>query len=47
MKRIILAIAALMLLSPATAQIRIGKRGQLAASLESNSIYYVDDSKIG
>lgn len=47
MKRILLLLVAVFAISSLSAQIRIGKRGQLAASLESNSIYYVDDSKIG
>lgn len=46
MKRIVFLIVALFALSSLSAQIRIGKKGQLAASLESNTIYYVDDSKI-
>lgn len=46
-RRIILLAAAMGILSlPAIAQIQLGK-GQLSGSLESNSIYYMKDKKVG
>ncbi len=43
----ILAATATLVAFESQAQIRIGKNGQLTGSLESNSIYYVEDKKIG
>ena len=38
----------LVAVTSASAQIQLGKNGgQLAASFETNSVYYVDDSKLG
>lgn len=45
MKRLALIFAAFAFVANASAQIKIGK-GQLAGSFESNSIYYVEDSKL-
>ncbi len=47
MKRIVLLFVAVATLSNLSAQVRIGKKGQLAGSFETNMIYYVDDSKVG
>lgn len=47
MKRIILSIAAVGCFVGASAQIRVGEKGQLTGSFESNSILYVDDDKLG
>ncbi|MBR5819683.1 MAG: hypothetical protein IKY68_00315, partial [Alistipes sp.] len=47
MKRIVLLFAAIATLSSLSAQVRIGKKGQLAGSFESNSIYYIEDSQLG
>lgn len=47
MKRILLLVTGLCLCAAASAQIRIGEKGQLTGSLESNSIYYVEDDEIG
>ena len=44
--RILITIAAAMTAALATAQVRTGD-GQISASFETNTIYYVDDSKIG
>lgn len=46
MKRIVTLVAALAVVANVSAQIKIGK-GQLAGSFESNSIYYIEDSKVG
>ncbi len=46
MKRIATLLAALAIVANVSAQIKIGK-GQLAGSFESNSIYYIEDSKLG
>lgn len=47
MKRMLLVVAGLCLCAVSSAQIRIGEKGQLTGSLESNSIYYVEDSEVG
>ena len=46
MKRIILLIAGICAITSAAAQTQVGE-GQVSGSLESNTIYYMDDSKIG
>ena len=46
MKKIALFIAGLFTLGFANAQVQFGE-GQISGSLESNSIYYMNDSKIG
>lgn len=46
MKRIILLIAGICAITSAAAQTQVGE-GQVSGSFESNSIYYMDDSKIG
>ena len=46
MKHLILMIAGLCGVAAASAQIKLGE-GQLSGSFETNTIYYVDDSKIG
>jgi hypothetical protein len=46
MKRIILLIAGICAITSAAAQVQVGE-GQVSGSLESNTIYYTDDSKIG
>lgn len=50
MKRLLLLLLGVAAIGSASAQIQLGKDGkggQLAASFETNSVYYVDDSKLG
>ena len=46
MKRLIITLLAIATIAPAGAQIRLGG-GNLTGSVESNSIYYLDDAKLG
>lgn len=43
-KRLFLLAGLFALTGSASAQIKLGKKGQLSGSLESNSVYYVDDN---
>ena len=46
MRRIVLAIAAMFVAGVASAQVQFGG-GQISGSLESTSIYYMNDKKLG
>ena len=46
MKRLIITLLAIAAIAPVGAQVRLGG-GNLTGSVESNSIYYLDDSKLG